>query len=97
MIKAVYKGKVIAESDDTIKVEGNHYFPLESINKDFLEKSELQTTCVWKGVASYYNLILDSVKLENAVWYYPDPSDEAKSIKDRIAFYQKDGLIVLEE
>ena len=97
MIKAVYKGRVIAESNDTVKVEGNHYFPLESINRDFLEKSELQTICVWKGVASYYNLILDGEKLKDMVWYYPDPSEEAKSIKDRIAFYQKDGLKVIEE
>ena len=97
MIKAVYKGRVIAESNDTVKVEGNHYFPLESINKDFLEKSELQTICVWKGVASYYNLILDGEELKDMVWYYPDPSEEAKSVKDRIAFYQKDGLKVIEE
>lgn len=97
MVKAVYKGKIIAESNDTIKVEGNHYFPLDSIDNELLEESELQTTCVWKGVASYYNLKVDGIKLNDMVWYYPSPSEEAKSIKDRIAFYQRDGLSVIEE
>lgn len=97
MIKAVYKGKVIAESNKTIKVEGNHYFPIESINKDFLENSNLKTTCPWKGVANYYHLNLDGEKINDMVWYYPEPSSAAKEVKGRIAFYQKDGLHVIEE
>ncbi|MFC2152293.1 DUF427 domain-containing protein [Bacteroidota bacterium] len=97
MVKVLYKEKILAESNDTIKVEGNHYFPLESIDNDFLEKSDLKTTCVWKGVASYYSLNLGNEKLTDMVWYYPDPSEEAKSIKDKIAFYQKNGLQVIED
>ena len=97
MIKALYKGELIAESNKTVKVEGNHYFPLDSIKKEYLEKSDLKTTCVWKGVASYYHLNLNGEKLSDMVWYYPEPSPEANSIKDMIAFYQKDGLRVVEE
>lgn len=97
MIKAIYNGKVIAESDDTVKVEGNHYFPLESLKLGLLEQSNLKTTCPWKGVASYYTLEVDGEKLTDMVWYYPDPLDAAKEIKDRIAFYQKNGLKVIEE
>lgn len=97
MIKALYNGKLIAESNDTVKIEGNHYFPLDSIKKDYLENSDLKTTCPWKGVASYYHLIFEGEKLNDMVWYYPQPNDEAKSIKNRIAFYQKDGLKVVEE
>lgn len=96
MIKALYNGKVIAESNDTIKVEGNHYFPLDSIKNEYLEKSDLKTTCVWKGVASYYHFNFEGEKLNNMVWYYPEPSDKAKQIKNRIAFYQKDGVKVVE-
>ncbi|HAF31255.1 MAG TPA: hypothetical protein DCG75_19630 [Bacteroidales bacterium] len=96
-MKAIYNGKIIAESNDTIKVEGNHYFPIESIQKEILEKSNLKTTCPWKGLASYYHLNLDGEKLKDMVWYYPDPSEEAKPIKNRIAFYQKAGLQVMEE
>ena len=97
MIKAVYKDKVIAQTDDTVKVEGNHYFPKDSINNDLLEDSNLTTTCPWKGKAKYYHLNIDGEKVKDMVWYYPNPSDEAQSIKDRIAFYQKDGLKVIEE
>ncbi|MCK5028463.1 MAG: DUF427 domain-containing protein [Bacteroidales bacterium] len=97
MIKAIYNGNIIAESNETIIVEGNHYFPLGSINKDFLEKSDLKTTCPWKGVASYYSLNIKGEILNDMVWYYPEPSYKAKQIKDRIAFYQKNGLKVIEE
>ena len=96
MAKAIYEDILIAESNDTVKVEGNHYFPIESIDRKRLEESELETTCVWKGVAKYYHLNVDGKKLKDAVWYYPQPSDEAKSIKDRIAFYQRDGLQVID-
>jgi uncharacterized protein (DUF427 family) len=97
MIKALYNGRVIAESNDTVKVEGNHYFPLDSLKIGSLEQSNLKTTCPWKGVASYYSLNIDNEKLTDMVWYYPEPSEEAKQIKNRIAFYQKSGLKVVEE
>jgi uncharacterized protein (DUF427 family) len=96
MIKVIYNGKVIAESNDTVKVEGNHYFPLESLKLGSLEQSNLKTTCPWKGVANYYSLNIDGEKLSDMVWYYPAPSEEAKEIKNRIAFYQKNGLKVVE-
>jgi uncharacterized protein (DUF427 family) len=97
MIKALYKGVVIAESNDTVVVEGNHYFPLNSINSDYLEKSNLTTTCPWKGTANYYNLIFNGEKLNDMIWYYPNPSEAAKEIKDRIAFYQVGELKLIEE
>ncbi len=97
MIKALYNGKVIAESNNTVKVEGNHYFPLESLKLGFLEQSNLKTTCPWKGVASYYTLNIDSEKLIDMIWYYPEPSDASMQIKNRIAFYQKNGLKVIDE
>jgi len=97
MIKALYNGKLIAESNDTVKVEGNHYFPLDSIKKEYLEKSDLKTTCPWKGIASYYNLNFEGEILNDMVWYYPQPKNKANSIKNRIAFYQKAGLVVIEE
>lgn len=97
MIKALYKGNVIAESNDTIKIEGNYYFPLESINKDLLEESSLTTTCPWKGKANYYSLLIDGNTLKDKVWYYAEPKDAAKQIKGRIAFYQNAGLKVIEE
>jgi len=97
MIKVLYKGKIIAQSDDTVIIEGNHYFPEDSIDNRLLENSNLTTTCPWKGTAHYYHLNLDGEILNDMVWYYPNPSDQAKSIKDRIAFYQKGGLQVVED
>ena len=97
MVKAIYNGKIIAESNDTIKVEGNHYFPLESLKSGTLKQSNLKTTCPWKGEANYYTLDLDGEKLNDMVWYYPEPSEAVKQIKDRVAFYQKNGLKVIEE
>lgn len=97
MVNVIYNHKVIAQTDDTVVVEGNHYFPKELLSKDLLEESDLTTTCPWKGEAHYYHLIIDGKKLENIVWYYPNPKEKAKMIKDRIAFYQKSGLIVREE
>jgi uncharacterized protein (DUF427 family) len=97
MVKVLYNGKVIAESNDSVKVEGNHYFPLESLKAGSLEQSNLKTTCPWKGVASYYSLKIDDEILTDMVWYYPEPSDAAKQIKDRIAFYKINGLKVVED
>ena len=87
-MKAIWNGTVIAESNETIVVEGNHYFPPTSVNKEFLTTSSHQTGCPWKGTASYYN-VKDSSGAEknNGAWYYPAPKDAAKNIKDYVAFY----------
>lgn len=97
MIKAIYKGRIIAESNDTVIVEGNHYFPLNSIDSKYLEKSNLTTTCPWKGIANYYSLVFKDEKLNDMIWYYANPSIEADSIKGRIAFYQVGDMKVIEE
>jgi len=86
-MKATYNDTVIAESDDTVVVEGNHYFPPESINKDFFESSDHNTTCPWKGKASYFHLNAGGERKENAAWTYPNPKDAASQIKDHVAFY----------
>lgn len=92
-MKAILNDIVIAESDHTIVVEGNHYFPPASLNKEYLEESNHQTTCYWKGTASYYHVKVEGAKVDNAAWYYPDPSKKAKKIKDHIAFW-KDVKVV---
>jgi len=97
MAKVLLNGKIIAESNDTIEIEGNHYFPIESLKKEYLEKSDLKTTCPWKGVANYYHLNMDGEKMNDMVWYYPEPKNAASQIKGRIAFYQRKGLKVLEQ
>ncbi len=86
-MKAIWNGKAVAESSDTIVIEGNHYFPIESVNKDFLKYSDLRTTCPWKGEASYYDVAVDGSLNENAAWYYPNPKGAAKEIKNRVAFW----------
>ena len=87
-MKAIWKDQVIAESEKTVIVEGNHYFPPNSINKDFFENSTAQTTCPWKGEASYYSIVVDGIKNGDAAWYYPSPKDAAKEIKDHVAFWR---------
>lgn len=87
-MKAIWKGQVIAESNDTVVVEGNHYFPEESINKEFFNDSSTHTTCPWKGVASYYSLNVNGDENSDAAWYYPEPSELAKAIKNRVAFWK---------
>jgi len=88
MAKAMWNGAVIAESDDTIVVEGNHYFPRGAVKADLLSPSGHTSFCPWKGTASYYSLQVDGQTNENAVWYYPDPKDAAAEIKDRLAFWK---------
>ena len=85
-MKAIWNGVVIAESDKTIVVENNHYFPIESVNNEFLELSDLQTMCPWKGEANYFSLKIADTVNNNAAWYYPEPSDAAKHIKGMVAF-----------
>ena len=87
-MKAIWNGKVLAESNDIVVVEGNNYFPESSVNKEFLKGSNTQTTCAWKGVASYYTLSVDSKDNVDAVWYYKDPKPAAKEIKGRVAFWK---------
>jgi len=87
-MKAIWNGVVLAESNDTVVVEGNHYFPANSINKEYFKPSSLNTTCAWKGVASYYSLEVDGKTNEDAAWYYPSPKEAASQIKDRIAFWK---------
>lgn len=88
MAKAVWNGVVIAESSDTVIVEGNHYFPLEAVDPALLRSSDHHSVCHWKGTASYYDLEVDGKINKNAVWYYPEPSDAAKQIKGRVAFWK---------
>lgn len=88
MPKAVFNGQVIAESDDTVVVEGNHYFPPDSVNREYLTASPAHTTCPWKGVASYYDVDVDGKTSAGGAWYYPDPSPAAAEIKDHIAFWR---------
>jgi uncharacterized protein (DUF427 family) len=88
MTRATWNGALIAESDQTIVVENNHYFPPGSVKKEFLAPSETHTTCGWKGVASYYSLEVGGQENKDAAWYYPDPKDAAKNIKGYVAFWK---------
>lgn len=87
-MKAIWNNSVLAESNDTVVVEGNHYFPPDSVNKAYLEQSTSHTTCPWKGEASYYNVVANGKTNKDAAWYYPDPKEAAVEIKDRIAFWR---------
>ncbi len=79
---------IIAESDDIINVEGNSYFPADSAKKEYLVESQTHTVCLWKGTASYFNLEVDGKINKDAAWYYPQPSELAKGIKGRVAFWK---------
>ncbi len=87
-MRALWNGRQIAASDATVVVEGNHYFPIESVDRQYLETSTKHTTCPWKGVASYYDLVVDGKRNADAAWYSPDPKPAAAEIKDRIAFWR---------
>jgi uncharacterized protein (DUF427 family) len=86
-MKAVYNGTVIAESDETVVVEGNHYFPPDSIKTEHFTPTELTSVCPWKGTASYYSLTVDGETAADSAWYYPQPKDAAAEIRDHVAFY----------
>lgn len=88
MAKATWNGVVLAESDETVVVEGNHYFPPEAVKREFFADSATQTTCHWKGVASYYDVVVDGQTNTDAAWFYPTPSDAASEIKDHVAFWR---------
>lgn len=87
-MKAIWNHKVLAESDDIVTVEGNAYFPMDSINKEFFKESNTQTLCPWKGNASYFSVTVNGKTNADCAWYYPKPSFLAKKIKDRIAFWR---------
>jgi uncharacterized protein (DUF427 family) len=87
-MKAIWHDTVVAESDATVVVEGNHYFPPHSVRRDFLRASDEQTTCPWKGTASYYDIVVGDDVNEGAAWYYPEPKEAAKQIADHVAFWR---------
>jgi len=87
-MKAIWNGAVIAQSDDTVVLEGNHYFPESSLNRDYITFSNHHTMCAWKGQASYYSLLVNGEMNTDAAWYYPDPKPEADNIKGHVAFWK---------
>ena len=87
-MKAVWNGTVLAESDDTVVVEGNHYFPLESVKRELLSGSDTHTVCPWKGTASYYTVAAGGQENPDAAWYYPEPKTAAENIRGRVAFWK---------
>jgi uncharacterized protein (DUF427 family) len=95
MMKAIWNNKIIAESSDIVKVEGNCYFPAESVRNEFLRNSKTYTVCHWKGKASYYTLEVDGMQNPDAAWWYPEPSGLAQSIRGRVAFWK--GVQIVKE
>lgn len=95
MYRAIWKNTVLAESNETVKLEGNHYFPPDTIKREFLKSSATHTTCGWKGVASYYNAVVDGEVNSDCAWFYPDPKDAAKEIAGHVAFWR--GVVIEED
>ena len=93
-MKAIWKNKIIAESDETINIENNQYFPPGSVNGEYLQRSETHTTCPWKGEASYYDVVVNDEINPDAAWYYPQPKELAKGIRNYIAFWK--GITITE-
>lgn len=87
-MKAIWNGQIIAESDETVVVEGNHYFPPGTIKDEFFKESTKQTGCPWKGTASYYHIEVDGKTNNDAAWHYPEPKEAAKEIKGHVAFWK---------
>ena len=92
MPKAIWNGQVLAESDVTEVVEGNHYFPADAIQSEFFEPSSHTSVCGWKGTANYYHVVVDGERNENAAWYYTEPKPEAKNITGLVAFWKGVGV-----
>ncbi len=88
MAKAIWEGAVLAESQDAVIIEGNHYFPPESLNRTFFRPSNHTSVCSWKGTARYYDVVVDGKTNRNSAWYYPEPEPAAKAIKGRVAFWK---------
>ncbi len=93
-MKAIWNEQVIAESDDTVVVEGNHYFPMTAVRESFLENSDTTSFCPWKGTANYYTLVVDGKQNADAAWYYKEPKEAARNIAGRVAFWK--GVQVVE-
>lgn len=87
-MKAIWNGAVIAESDDTVVVENNHYFPASSLKREHVQPSGTHSHCGWKGQASYYDVVVDGKTNSDACWYYPEPMKGAEAVKDRVAFWR---------
>ena len=88
MVKASWNGAVLAQSDETIVVEGNHYFPPDALNREYFRESSKHTTCPWKGQASYYDVVVNGDANRDAAWYYPEPKPAAAQIKGYVAFWR---------
>lgn len=93
-VRATWNGAVLAESDRTVIVEGNHYFPTEDVHSEYFEASDTHTVCPWKGEASYHTVVVGDARNDDAAWFYPEPKDAAKEITDRVAFWK--GVTVAE-
>jgi len=88
MVKAIWNGAVLDQSDETIVVEGNHYFPPDALNREYFQESSKHTTCPWKGQASYYDVVVNGDTNRDAAWYYPEPKPAAAQIKGYVAFWR---------
>lgn len=93
MPKAIWNGVVLAESDHTQKVEGNHYFPPDSLRQEYFRENDRHTTCPWKGQASYYDIVVAGKEFKSGAWYYPQPKKAAAHIKNHVAFYGKVKIV----
>jgi uncharacterized protein (DUF427 family) len=87
-VKATWNNAVLAQSEDTVVVEGNHYFPPDAVKREYFQESSTHTVCPWKGRASYYNVVVDGQVNKDAAWYYPEPKPAASEIKDHVAFWR---------
>ncbi len=93
-MKAIWNGRIIAQSNETIEIENNQYFPPESVNKEYLKESETHSICPWKGEASYFDIVVEGKENKDAAWYYPNPKEEAEQIKNYVAFWK--GVQIVE-
>jgi uncharacterized protein (DUF427 family) len=93
-MKAIWNSTIIAESNDTVIVENNHYFPISSLRREYVIDSDYHSTCPWKGLASYYSVVVDGQINENAAWYYPQPKAGAEAVTNRVAFWK--GVQIVE-
>ncbi len=87
-VRAEWNDTVLAESDDTVVVEGNHYFPSDAVRRELLEDASTTSVCPWKGTARYHDIVVDGARNAGAAWYYPEPKQAAAEIKDRVAFWK---------
>ena len=88
MPRATWNGTVLADSDRTIEIEGNQYFPAEAVNRQYMRESQTHTVCPWKGTASYYDVVVNGQTNKDAAWYYPEPKEAAHNIKGYVAFWR---------